>query len=382
MVEQDIRLGRIAGIRVGMNWSVLVVFWLITWSLAGERFPHQYPGRPPAAYWAAGLATALLFFASLLAHEMGHALVARRAGAAVEGITLWLFGGVASIRGESTDPRAELRFTVVGPLVSLGLAGTFALVALALGASGAPDLSVGASWWLAIINAVLAGFNLVPAFPLDGGRALRAVLWRRRRDRVSATRTAAAAGRAFGYLLIAAGLLEFALVLSLGGLWFVFLGWFLLGAARAEESSVLLRAALRHVRVADIMSRDPVAVPAGTTVAEFIEDFAMAHRFTTFPVRDPAGSVVGLVTLSRIKEVPRDRRATTSVGEVACPLAEVPTAAPGDPAVVLLERMREDRADGRALVLEDGRLAGIVSPRDVRRALDLAGLRGEGEGTG
>jgi Zn-dependent protease len=379
MIEQDVRLGTIAGIRVGANWSVLVVLWLIAWSLAGARFPEEYPGLPGSAYWAAGMGTALLFLASLLAHEMGHAIVARRAGAEVEGITLWLFGGVASIRGESTDPRAELRFTLVGPLISLGLGVGFLLLALALAAAGAPPLVAGASRWLGIINVVLALFNLVPAFPLDGGRVLRAYLWRRRGDRLGATRTAAAAGRAFGYALIALGLVEFALAFSLGGLWFVFLGWFLLGAARAEESTVLLRAALRDVRVRDIMSPDPVAVPPDTTIQAFIDDFAMHHRFTTFPVRDERGTVRGLITLSRVKQVPPERRSSTTVGEVACPLEEVPTAAPWEPAARLLERMSEERADGRALALVDGELAGIVSPRDVRRALELAGLR-EGRG--
>ncbi|HZD17468.1 MAG TPA: site-2 protease family protein [Actinomycetota bacterium] len=374
MIERDIRLGTIAGIEVGLNWSLLVVFWLITWSLASSVFPELYPGQGTTAYWITAVIAAVVFFGSLLAHELGHALLARRKGVTVDGITLWLFGGVARLRGETMDPSAELRITAIGPGISLVAAAAFGLVALGLNALGAPELVVGVPAWLGIINASLAVFNLLPAFPLDGGRVLRAWLWRRRDDRISATRTAAAVGRVFGYGLIGLGLLEFALVASIGGLWFVFLGWFLLGAARAEESQTLLRAALRDVRVHHIMSPDPVAVPATLSVRSFVEDHAMTQRFTSFPVDDEAGRTVGLVTLGRVKAVPPDRRDRTTVGDIACPLEEVATVSPDDPATTLLERLQECE-DGRALVLEGGRVVGIVSPRDVHRALELAGLR-------
>ncbi|HEX6231281.1 MAG TPA: site-2 protease family protein [Actinomycetota bacterium] len=374
-MERDIRLGRIAGIEVGLNWSLLVVFWLIAWSLASGVFPELYPGNETTAYWIAAVVAAVVFFGSLLAHELGHALLARRKGVTVDGITLWLFGGVARLRGETMDPGAELRITAIGPAISLVAAGLFALVALGLSALDAPELVVGVPAWLAIINATLAVFNLLPAFPLDGGRVLRAWLWRRRNDRLSATRTAAAVGRAFGYGMIALGLLEFALVASISGLWFVFLGWFLLGAARAEESQTLLRAALRDVRAAHIMSPDPVSVPASLSVRSLIDEYAMARRFTSYPVEDDGGSVVGLVTLARVKAVPPGARDRTTVGEIACPLEDVATVSPDDPAVRLLERMQECE-DGRALVFDGGRLVGIVSPRDVQRALELAGLRG------
>jgi len=375
MMERDIRLGRIAGIEVGLNWSLLVIFWLIVWSLASGVFPELYPGQDTTSYWVAAVVAAVVFFGSLLAHELGHALLAVRKGVKVDGITLWLFGGVARLRGETMDPGAELRITAIGPGISLAAAALFLLIALGLAAIDAPELVVGVPAWLAIINTSLAVFNLLPAFPLDGGRVLRAWLWRRRNDRLSATRTAAAVGRAFGYGMIALGLLEFALVASIGGLWFVFLGWFLLGAARAEESQTLLRAALRDVRAGHIMSPDPVSVPASLSVRSFIEDHAMVQRFTSYPVEDEGGRVVGLVTLARVKAVPPDDRDRTTVGEIACPLEDVATASPEDPAALLLERM-SGCEDGRALVFDEGRVVGIVSPRDVQRALELAGLRG------
>jgi Zn-dependent protease/predicted transcriptional regulator len=375
-MEQSIRLGRVSGVEVGLNWSLLVVFWLLAWSLAAGRFPAQIPGYATVTYWVAGVTTAIIFFACLLAHEMGHAIMARRAGVKVEGITLWLFGGIARLRGEAMNPAAELRITAVGPAISLILAGAFALVAWALESMEASDLLVGVAGWLGFINAVLAGFNLVPAFPLDGGRVLRAILWRRKGDRLGATRTAARAGRIFAYGLIGLGIVEFAYAATFGGLWFVFLGWFLLGAAQSEESQTLLRGALRDVQVEDIMSPDPVAIPESSSVETVIDQYALSHRFTTFPLKDDAGSVAGLVTLSRVKAVPREERPRTPVREIACPMDEVATVRPNDPAVVVLERMQAC-SDGRALVMENDQLVGIVSPRDVQRALDRAGLRGE-----
>ncbi|CAN5665846.1 site-2 protease family protein [soil metagenome] len=372
-MDESIRIARIAGIRVGMNWSLLVVFWLITWSLAGQRFPGEAPGREPSTYWVAGALTALVFFASLLAHEMAHALMARRNGVQVDGITLWLFGGVARLRGDAMTPRAEFRIAIVGPIMSLSIAAVFGLLAVGLDAAGGPELLRVVFVWLARINAVLAVFNMVPAFPLDGGRVLRAWLWKRR-DRTRATVLASRAGRGFGYLLIGLGLVEFAARAQLGGLWFVFLGWFLLNAARAEESHVLLRGALSEVQVADVMSPDPVSAPGWVTIEAFIDGYALRHPFTSFPVQGFDGSLDGLVTLSRIKEVPEGDRAETRVRDIAQPLSSVPIARPDEPLVDVLGRMHG--SDGRALVMEDGRLVGIVSPRDVARALDVASLRG------
>ena len=373
-MEESFRLGRIAGIRVGVNWSVLVIFWLISWSLAGAVLPQQAPGRPPGSYWLAGLATAVLFFVSLLAHELGHALVARRAGLRVEGITLWLFGGVARLEGESRDPATELRIAGVGPLISLAVAAVAGLLALAADAVGASPLVVAALAWLARINAMLALFNLIPAAPLDGGRVLRALVWRRTGDRRRAVTVAARAGRLFGYLLIGIGLVEFAFSANFGGLWFVFLGWFLLSAARAEESGARLREALDGIRVRDVMTPDPVAGPGWYTVDGFLEEYVLRHRHSAFPVNSFDGALVGLVTLARLKTVPSGQRAATRVEAVACPLAEVPIANPDELLLDLLPRLR-GCSDGRALVMADGRLAGIVSPTDIARTLELAAIR-------
>jgi Zn-dependent protease/CBS domain-containing protein len=373
-VNESFRLGRIAGIPIGVNWSVLVVLWLIAWSLAAHRLPLAHPGRTTAAYWAVGLVTAVVFLASLLAHELGHSLVALRNGMGVDRITLWLFGGVAMLRGEAKDPGVELRVAAIGPAVSLVLSAAFAVAAGLANAFGAPGLLAAAFAWLALINLVLAVFNLVPAAPLDGGRVLRAFLWRRHGDRARATFQAVRAGRAFGYLLIGLGIVEFAAGAGLGGLWFVFLGWFLLNAATAEASQALLREALAGVSVRQVMTPEPVTAPDDLVVGNLLDDYVMRHRASAFPLLDRAGRLSGLVTLSRLKQVPVDERATTPVRDVACPANDVPVASLDEPLVELIDRMA-GCSDGRAVVIADGRVVGIITPTDISRTVELVALR-------
>jgi Zn-dependent protease/CBS domain-containing protein len=370
---ENVRLGRVAGIPVGMNWSLLVVFVLITLTLA-EGFSETVSGYPDAAYWLVAIAATLLFYACLLAHELAHSVMARRAGLPVRGITLWLFGGVSQLGGEAASAEDLLRISVVGPLMSVALGIGFAAVAVLVAAAGGPDLLVVACGWLGGINLFLALFNLAPAAPLDGGRVLAALLWRHHGDRLRAAVSATRAGMVFGYVLIALGVLVFLFGGGIGGLWFVFLGWFLLSAARAESSHVQLRDALAGVRVADVMTPHPMEAPASMTVDTFFEEFALRHRFSAFPLRGPDGRLEGLVTLSRLKTVPPERRASTTVRDIACPMSDVPVAAPEEPIVDLLGRMT-DATDGRALVLVDGQLVGLVSPTDISRTVSLAAFR-------
>lgn len=373
MFEGQIRIGSIAGIAIKLHWSLLVVFWLITWTLATGVFPLVDPQAGTPAYWGAALVTSILYFSALLAHELGHSILAKRKGLGVEDITLWIFGGVATLKGEADDPVSELWIAAIGPLVSLLTAGIFLLVKLGVAALGAPPLVVAVPEWLALINAMLAVFNLLPAFPMDGGRVLRAWLWKRRGDRVAATRTAARTGRGFGYAMIGLGLLQFVLTMDLSGLWFVFLGWFLLNAARAEESGVLVRTALKDIRVRHVMTPNPMTLPADMSVQYFAEH-AMEWRYVAFPVTDDAGNPIGLITLNRVKEVPLDARATLTLGDIACPLKDAAVVSPDDNAATMLERL-QSCADGRALVFDGATLVGIVSPRDIQRTLDLSGLR-------
>jgi Zn-dependent protease/CBS domain-containing protein len=375
-VSESLRLGRIFGVRVGLNWSVLFVFMLITLGLATGSFPELYPGYSGVVYLVTGLAAGVVFLLSLLAHELAHALVARRNGVEVEGITLWLFGGVAKLEGEPRDPGAELKIAGVGPLVSLVAAGMFAAVAMLLTLLGAADLTVGIFVWLALINVILAAFNLAPAAPLDGGRILRAVLWQIWGDRRRAATAASRSGQAFGGLLIGIGLFLFVAGAGVSGIWLALIGWFMMSTAQAEEEQAAVSDLLAGVRVRDVMTPEPVTVPADVTVAELLDDYVFRNRHSTFPVIDTQGRFAGLVTLSRVKLVPPAERGTTRVSQIACPVTEVLVAHPDDPILELLPRLA-GCSDGRAVVLEGDRIVGIVSPIDVARQYEVAGLRAE-----
>jgi Zn-dependent protease/CBS domain-containing protein len=374
-VRETLRLGHVLGIRVGVNWTVLVIFTLVLVGLSAGRFPLTHPDEEPWAYAVAGGIAAVTFFLSLLAHELAHAVVARGAGIRVEGITLWLFGGVAKLLDEAKDPRTDLRVAGVGPLVSVLLAGGFALLALLAGGLGIEGLPIGVLWWLSLINAVLAVFNLVPAAPLDGGRILRAILWHRHGDRTRAAVTASRAGRTFGILLIGFGIAMIVTLPGFGGLWFMLIGWFIMTAAGAEEQHAQLQERLGGVRVGQVMSHQLVTVPEQLSVADLIEAFVWRSNFSSFPVVDVDGQPRGLVTLNHIKEVSHDQRHQVAVAQVARPMAELVVVQPDTPLTELLPPLSSS-SERRALVLDDqGRLVGLISTTDIARAIEVADLR-------
>jgi Zn-dependent protease len=243
----SVRLGRIAGVEVGFHWSLAIVFLLIVWTLGTQVLPAVVPDQSQPAYWLVSALATFIFYASLLSHEMGHALVARRLGVDVDGITLWIFGGVARLKGDAASPGVEAKIAIAGPLVSLALAIMFGVATFVLDTFNGPAIVEGGCAWLAAINAMLLLFNLIPAFPLDGGRLLRAWLWRRSGDRYRATSTAARLGRIAAFLMAAGGLLELVLQGEWTGLWLVLIGWFVWSAARSEEAAVLMRRELAEV---------------------------------------------------------------------------------------------------------------------------------------
>ena len=368
-MNENLSLGRIAGIHVGLNWSLLVVVALIAWSLATSLLPSATPGQASSAYWAAGVISAIVFLASLLAHELAHSVVAMRRGVRVEGITLWLFGGVSRFSSDTSSPGSQALITFVGPLTSLVLGAVFYLISVAFGGGAHPSLVAATLSWLGYINITLGVFNLVPAFPLDGGRLLQSLIWLRTGDRLRATRIAARIGMGFAYLLIAYGLASFVLAGSLiGGVWSVFLGWFLLGAARSEEAGGLIRQALTGVRVADVMTPNPVQAPDNITVDDALHGYVLASRHSTFPTHDAGGRLSGLLTLAALKNVAPDARATTLLKDVMCPLDSVATVGPNDPVTNLLGAS-DGCSEGRTLVVVDGQLVGIISPSDINRLL-------------
>ncbi|MEU1844513.1 site-2 protease family protein [Micromonospora sediminicola] len=372
-MRASFRLGRIAGVPVGVNWSVLVIFVLIAWSLSASLFPRSYPANSTLAYVAAGLAAAVVFFVGLLAHEVSHAVVAKRNGIEVEGITLWLFGGVAELKGEAKDPGAELRIAGVGPLVSLIIGVVFGTIAVAVAAAGGGGLLLGALSWLAGINVLLAVFNVLPAAPLDGGRLLRAAVWKATGDRTRASVVAARAGWVLGILLIGLGLWRFLVGAGFGGLWLALIGWFLIGAAGQEERAARMGDALRGIRVGDVMTPQPQTASGDLTVADFVDHYLFAYRHSTLPLTAD-GRPVGLVTLDRVRGIAADRRASTTLAEVSCRADELVLARPDEQLNDLLPRLNEC-TDGRALVVVDDRLVGIVSPSDISRAVQRGSLR-------
>jgi Zn-dependent protease len=373
MSLRSIRVGRLAGIPIGVQPLWLVIVALITVSLGAAYYPDEAPGIAPAAAYGLGLTSALLLFASILLHELGHAVVARRHGVEIEEIDLWLLGGVARMSGYPDRASDELRFALAGPAVTLAIALVFGAVLLALPA-GAPAWLEALIAYQAIVNAVILAFNLLPAFPLDGGRVTRALLWWRRGDISSATETAASIGRGLGFAMIAFGVMAF-LVGAFGGLWLALIGLFVIAAAKAEEQGLRIRVALSGRSAGRLMSFPAIVLPAEMTVSEALAEHFVAERLTAFPVlRD--GRLLGLLDLETVKRVPAGERDSTTVGELAFYDESLVVAEDQDVAD-LLERPAFARV-GRAVVrTADGGL-GLLSITDVQRvlrALDLAGDR-------
>jgi Zn-dependent protease/CBS domain-containing protein len=390
-MNESVGLGRIAGIRVGLNWSLLPTFVLLAWSLAVNLLPSAAPGYSTAGYWVFALLTTAAFYASLLAHELAHAVVARRHGVQVQSIVLWVLGGVAQLQGDSPHPRAELEVAAAGPAVSFGLAASGAVVAGLLGVLGLSPLLVAAVAWLAGINVLLGLFNLLPAFPLDGGRILRAALWHRWRDRARATAVAAKVGRIAGFGLIALGAIEFlAGGGALNGIWLALIGWFVTVAAQQQaqfssgvgpastvnqtSSAAELGAVPDEMTVADAMSRDPLVVPLGATVADVIERYVLPIRFSAFPLVDAHGGLIGLATVRRIAALPRESWATTPISSAAAPRSVVVECSAQDRLADVAARL-ERSPDRRAVVIEGARVIGILTPADIARATGRVGPR-------
>jgi Zn-dependent protease len=367
----SLRFGRIAGIPVGASWSALLIAALIAWSLAGSLLPVQAPGLAPAAYWLAGAAGAVLFLGSLLAHEVGHALVARRAGLRVRAITLWLLGGVAQLEDEPVSPRDELRVAIVGPAVSLALAVGFGLAAAALSVVGAPAVAVAVIAWLAVGNLALAIFNLLPAAPLDGGRVLRGLLWRRHGSRVRASVTATRAGVWVGGGLVVYGLLGAFTGWGIGSIWTALVGWFLVTAARQERDHALLGSDLGGLRAGQVMRPAPVTAPAWFTVDSFLRTYVEPWQAAVLPLRAFDGSPAGVVTAAALYAVPAERRHLVRAGDVAIPVSALVLVAPDQPVADLAARL----AGGRtvAAVVAGGQLLGLIT------LADLANARAAGE---
>jgi Zn-dependent protease/predicted transcriptional regulator len=374
-MRQTLGLGRVAGIQVGLHWSVLVIMALLVQGLATAVLPASAPGRPVWTYWLTAFAAAVLFLLSLLAHELAHAVVARHFGIGVQRVTLWLLGGVAELTDEAPHPRADLFVAASGPLTSVLAGASFGAAAVGASALGAPAVLTAALIWLALINAVLAVFNLLPGAPLDGGRVLRAILWRVRGDRDWASLAAARAGRGLGLLLIAAGLAQVLFTGQLRGLWLALVGWFLISAATAEEGAARYRSLLGKVLVREVMNPYPISGNPEQSVGDFTRTVATRAHHREFPLRDWYGRPAGVVRLADVARVPAEARESTRLSEVAAQSDGVPVVPASRPAAEIAPAVARG---GLVLVVEDDLLVGVVSEADMVRATELVRAAGSG----
>lgn len=367
MESDSIRIGRIAGVPVGLSWTLLVVAALFTFGLAESRFPASQPAYTAAEHWVAAAITVVLFFGSILGHELAHAVVARRAGLPVQGVTLWLLGGVARLGGEAPGPGAEARIAAAGPAASLAAAGVFALGGWLVDATELGPLAATTLWWLAFINVILAGFNLLPAAPLDGGRVLAAFLWWRGGDRTSATLRAATAGRVLGAGLIGVGAYELLARDEAVGLWTAFVGWFLVQSASAEARSATARQRLARLTAADVAPQ-PARVVDGWLTVDGLTALLGDSGATAFGVRGDDGVVRSVVGLDDLRRVAPAHRGTTPLSDIAVPIAELTTAWADEPVLDLVERLPERGRAEVAVYDRDLRLVGVIGRGDLLRA--------------
>jgi Zn-dependent protease len=355
-----LKIAEIWGIPIHLHLSWLLVFGLVTWSLAAGYFPHEYPGWAVRAYWAVAAVTALVFFASILVHELGHSWVALRNGLPIRGITLFIFGGLAQIAREPETPGVEFRIASAGPLTSVGLAGLFAgawLLVRDIPVLAAPAI------YLARINFAVAAFNVIPGFPLDGGRLFRALVWRLTGSFHRANRAAALAGQVVAFGLMGVGILTVLGGNVIGGMWITFIGWFLQNAAAAGYAETNLREMLRDATVAQAMTPDCRRVERGVSLDRVVHDEVLGAGRRCFVVTE-AGRMVGLLTLHEIKAVPPERWATVTAGEVMTPAAKVTAVEPKTSLLAALEKM-DDANVAQMPVVEAGELLGMIAREQV-----------------
>jgi len=354
----------IMGIPIRIHFSWLIIFGLITWSLSEFYFPQAAPDLPTASYWLKGVLAALLLLISVALHELAHSFVSLHYRIPITGITLFIFGGVSEMKGEPQTPRAELTIAMAGPLSSFLLSAIFFLLSAATEGQGMKALYA----YVARLNLILGIFNLIPGFPMDGGRVLRSIIWRKKNDFLYATRKASGFGQKVALFFIFSGLLSVFAGFP-GGIWMMLIGWFLFTAAQASYQQVSLQEALAGVRVRDVMVRDIVTISPSTTLAEAVDLFFLRYGYGGFPVFDD-GRLLGMLTLKEVKDVPREDWQTLTVADVLVPHSKRWEISPESTVMQALEIMiAEDR--GRLVVTENDRVAGLITRNGIAQYVQL-----------
>jgi len=362
----SLRLVTIGGIDVAVHVSWLVIFGLVTWSLATGYFPQIVPESTATQDWILGVIAALLLFASVLLHELAHSFVAKARGLDVRSITLFIFGGVSNLAGEAKKPGVEFQIAIVGPLTSFVIAAV--AFAIAVASEGAPMIGAVATY-VAVINGLLGVFNLVPGFPLDGGRVLRSIVWSATGNLRRATEIAAGSGQVVAWLMMLWGFWRVLNGDVLAGIWIAAIGWFLQNAAQTSLQQTVLETHLRRLRVADVIRPDSTAASPSTTVAEVIEQFVLPGARRAVPVVD-GGRPVGIVTLSDLRDVPLEARESTPVSQIMAGPDALVTVTPVTPLRTAVEALAEGEFD-QLPVVDEGRLVGLVTRGDVMRLLQI-----------
>lgn len=363
MFGKRVQLFRWLGFSVSVDLSWVLVAILITWSLAVGVFPAMAPGLAVTTHWWMGAAGALGLFISVVLHELSHSLVARHHGIPIHGITLFIFGGVAEMSGEPATPASEFAMAIAGPVASVVLGGVFYLLSMLARLASWPLAITTVIAYLAAINVILAAFNLIPAFPLDGGRVLRSFLWHLKGDLTRATRTSSAIGAGFGVAMIVLGLVSVISGGVIGGIWWFLIGMFLYGAARGSYRQLLMREVFRGVSIRTLMHDQPISVPRATSVAHLVEDYVYRHHHKMFPVVD-GDHLWGCVTTRDIKQLPREEWPNQTVGSISRPCAPENTIGPEADAMQAATAMSRS-GSSRLLVVEGDHLVGIVSLKDL-----------------
>jgi len=362
-------LGKIFGIQFRLHYTWFIIFVLITFSFSWLIFPSGYPGWTQLLYWVMGVVTSLLFFASILAHELAHSLVGRANGIPIKSITLFIFGGVAQMTREARSAGAELKMAAAGPACSLAIAGLFYLVFFLTQNTIVPVAAM--AFQLAYINAALAIFNLIPGFPLDGGRVFRSILWRVTGNYKRSTRIATRVGEGVGYLFILGGILIiFLRPLGLdwfSGLWLAFIGWFLKNAASSSYRQAQWRGALRGLTASQVMTSNYPVVPSSVTVSQLVQGYIFTNGRGCFLVADE-GRVTGVLTLHNIKSVPQPNWGMVQVGEIMTPVDKLKIAHPDQDVLIILEQMDESNVNQMPVVSE-GRVIGLITRDNLIRLL-------------
>jgi Zn-dependent protease len=363
----SVKLGKIMGIPVRIHYTLWVVFLLIAWSLADSYMPHQYPGLSTVTYWTIGIASAIVLFASVLIHELSHSYVAKKNGLPIARITLFFFGGVSEMTEEPKDPGLEVRMAAAGPLMSFLIAGVLGAMWY-LGQLGkAPIIITAIVGYGALINAILGAFNLLPAFPLDGGRVFRGSIWKHSNNLIRATRIATRLSEALSLLMMLGGFLAIILGDFVDGIWIVVLGWFIKSGADTSLRQTLIGETLSGVTVNDIMTRQVSTIPPEITVQQVVSDYFLVHPHGGYPVVKD-GQTLGLVTLQCVRAIPKEMRSVETVAQAMIPLERTVITQPSLSALDALQKMAREKV-GRLLVVQDGRLLGIVTRGDLMRTI-------------